>query len=629
MLFKRARRFAPPVRRWLPSFVVADSITVTSPVQYKTFQRSGSTGAISISGTYTGSPTSIEASFNGGAYSTIVASPAGGTFSGTLSAQAQGQGTLTVRFTNATSVSATVADVGIGDVFVIAGDSIAVGQGTNAQSYTHATLKAAKFTQSDTWGEGNDGIDTNTNIGSHWPLLATQIMASQSVPVAFISVGTGSTDVYTSGNDEWAKNNSAYAEMTAQVTASGVNAVKAVLFHLGPNAVVAASTPSQVDYNAALDTLAGNVAADLAGAPKTNLALFGEVTTGSPPDRRAAIDNIRAAILEAWDDNSNIEPGPVLIDGDYSDGVHPKSDAELLQVAKRWWAALQDTYYSGSNGRGPRLSLAMWNVARDELTVTFDRTLKTGLTFGLGAWIVNDDGTPMTISGIAYHGTDPAAIVITTSAAASGASGTTTVTLASSNDAAGVVIPTSADISMATGAAIQLPAEPIYAAAVAESATAAISAAAGTSTASAIAGASTAASGISAAAGVSTAGTLAGVTGTGATIGTAAGAATASTIAGASTAAAAISAASGVSNAGALAGSAVGDSSAISPAAGVASAQIVVGASFAAASIGAATGASTCSALVGGGGLVILSAPPLGHGSTGRNRPRQLSTRTR
>ena len=468
MLFKRARRFAPPVRRWLPSFVVADSITVTSPVQYTTFQRSGSTGSISISGTYTGSPTSIEASFNGGAFSTIVASPAGGVFSvAMLSGQAQGQGTLEVRFTNATSVSATVADVGIGDVFVVAGDSITDGRATNAQSYTHATLKATAFNQSDAWINGNDPIDIHAANGSHWPLLATQIMASQSVPVAFISVGTGSTDVAGSSN-QWAKNNSAYAEMTAQVTASGVNAVKAVLFHLGPNAVVNASTLSQATYNTALDTLASDVATDVAGAPKTNIGLFGEVTTGTPPDRRAAIDNIRAAVVEAWGDNANVKPGPVLVDSDYSDGVHPKSDAELLQVAKRWWAALQDTYYSGSNGRGPRLSSAMWNVARDELTITFDRTLKTGLTFGSGAWIVSDDGTPMTISGIAYHGTDPAAIVITTSAAASGASGTTTVTLASSNDAAGIVIPTSGDISMASGADIQLPAEPIYAEAVAE-----------------------------------------------------------------------------------------------------------------------------------------------------------------
>lgn len=187
----------------------------------------------------------------------------------------------------------------------------------------------------------------------------------------------------------------------------------------------------------------------------------------------------------------------------------------------------------------------------------------------------------------------------------------------------------------------------------------AISAAAGASTASALAGASTAAAAITAAAGASTASTLIGVAGTGSTIGTAAGAATASalagtstaatalssasgnstasSLAGASTAAAAISAAAGTSTASTLVGSTVGNSSAISPAAGAASAQIIVGASFAAAAIGVAAGSATCNAMASSGGVVVLSASPIGHGpamssrpsNTGGRRPSQLNGRTR
>lgn len=445
----------------------ASGITITTPNQYEVHQRSGSTGSIQISGTYTGSPTAIEASFNGGAYSTIVASPTGGTYSGTLTAQAQGQGTLTVRFTNDTAINATQAYVGIGDVFVVAGDSISEGRGTSAQSYTHATLKAGKFREDDAWAEGNDGIDTGTSSGSHWPLLATHIMASQGVPVAFVSCGTGSTDVAGS-NNQWAKNNSGYAGLTAQVTDSTASGIKGVLMHLGPNAVVNASTLSLATYNTALDTLASNLAADVVGAPKLNIGIFGQVTTGSPPDRRAAIDNIRGAILQAHGDNSNIKPGPVLIDQSYSDGVHPATNTQLQQVADRWWIALSETYYGGSGGRGPRLSSAMWNAGRNQLTVTFDRTLKTGLTFSTAPWIVKDNGSAMTVSGVAYHGTNASAIVITTSAAAVGAAGTTTLTFASSNDAAGVVVPLSADITLPTASTTQIPAEPIYSATVAE-----------------------------------------------------------------------------------------------------------------------------------------------------------------
>jgi len=450
-----------------PDTTPANSLSVSSPVQYKTFQRSASTGSITISGSHSGATEDIEASFNGGAYQTIATAVVAGSFSGTLTGQAQGQGTLTVRKKVSTTASATVANVGIGDVFVVGGDSRAVGQATNAQSYAHATLKATRYNEADTWGLANDPVDTSTNIGSHWPLLATQIMADQGVPVAFISVGTGSTDVAGSHN-EWTKNNSGYANLVQQVTDSGVNAVKAVLMLLGPNAVVNASTISKVTYNAAIDTMVGNLVTDVPGAPKVMIDVCGEVATGSPPDRRSALDNIRGAIIEAWGDNANVLPGPCLIEQDYADGVHFATDAAELEVAKRTWIALKAALYGGSGGRGPRLSSAQWNAGRNQLTVVFDRSLKTGLTFGTAAWIVKDSGTPMTISSIAYHGSNPAALVITTSAAAVGSNGTTTLTFASGEDAKGLVVPLSTDITVASGAAVQIPAEPIYAAAVSD-----------------------------------------------------------------------------------------------------------------------------------------------------------------
>lgn len=449
----------------------AESLTLTTPKQYEVHQRSGSTGSIQISGTVGGSTEDIEASFNGGAYATIASAVAPGSFSGTLTTQGQGQGTLTVRKKTTTSTAATVADVGIGDVFVVGGDSISEGRGTNAQSYAHATLKAGKFTQADAWGNGNDGIDTGTSNGSHWPLLATHIMEDQGVPVAFVSVGTGSTDVAGSANT-WAKPGAEYTGLTNQVTDSTVSGVKAVLMHLGPNAVVNASTLSQVTYNAALDTLASNIATDVAGAPKLHIGIFGEVSTGSPPDRRAALNNLRAAIIEAQGDNANVKPGPCLIELNYSDGVHPQSDAHLQAVANRWWIALKESLYSGSGGRGPRFSSASWNGARNQLTVVFDRTLKTGLTHATGAWQVSDNGSAMTVSSIAYHGTNGAALVFTMSAAAVGAANTTTVTFASGDDAVGQVVPMSADITLPGAAGTtQIPAEPFYAQAAGETAT--------------------------------------------------------------------------------------------------------------------------------------------------------------
>ena len=441
-------------------------LTISTPSAFEVHQRSGTTGSIQITGSVTGSTEDIEASFNGGAYVTIASSVAPGAFSGTLTGQAQGMGTLTVRKKVTIAESATVANVGIGDVFVVGGDSISEGRGTNAQSFG-GSINAACFRQDNLWKIGNDAVDTGTSIGSHWPILARRIMDDQSVPVAFISVGTGSTDVAGS-NNQWAKPNSSYGQLTTQVTNSTVASVRGVLMHLGPNAVVNATTLSKATYNTAIDTLAANLAADVVSAPKLHLGIFGEVSTGSPPDRVAALNNLRGAILEAHGDNANVLPGPVLIELDYTDGVHPLSDTQLQTVANRWWVALKASLYGGSGGRGPRLTSAVWNAGRTQLTVTFDRNLKTGLSHATQCWAISDNGIAMTISSVAYGG-GANDLVITTSAAATGPGGTSTLTFAGGDTAVGRVVPMSADITLPGGAGVtQIPAEPIYAAAVTE-----------------------------------------------------------------------------------------------------------------------------------------------------------------
>jgi hypothetical protein len=439
------------------------SLTISTPAAFEVHQRSGTTGTIQITGSVSGSTEDIEASWNGGAYVTIATAVPPGTFSGSLTGQAQGQGTLTVRKRVTIAESATVLNVGIGDVFAVGGDSISDGRGTNAQVYTHGSLKAARFVS----GAWSELIDTGPGAGSHWPILATRILADQGVPVAFIRTGVGSTDV-SGSNNQWAKPNSAYSGMTTAATNSTAASVRGVLMHLGPNAVVNASTISRATYNAAIDTLASNLGADIAGAPKLHLGIFGEVSTGSPPDRVAALNNLRGAILDAHGDNANVLPGPVLIELDYTDGVHPLSDAQLQAVANRWWVALKASLYGGSGGRGPRLSSAVWNLARTELTVTFDRALKTGLSHATQPWAISDNGSAMTISSVAYGG-GANDLVITTSAAATGPAGTSTLTFAGGDTAVGRVVPMSADITLPGAAGVtQIPAEPIYAATVGE-----------------------------------------------------------------------------------------------------------------------------------------------------------------
>lgn len=125
-----------------------------------------------------------------GPFTTIDTSPPSGTFSGTLTAEVVGQGSINVRFSNDTGVSGSVNNVGVGDIFIISGQSNASGRGNTLNNYTHATLKAGLFDNDDTWKELADATDSNSGQtdgvssdgiakGSPWPLIYWQIMGYQ------------------------------------------------------------------------------------------------------------------------------------------------------------------------------------------------------------------------------------------------------------------------------------------------------------------------------------------------------------------------------------------------------------------------------------------------------------------
>ncbi|MFA5376336.1 MAG: sialate O-acetylesterase [Dehalococcoidia bacterium] len=420
------------------------TITLTSPVAYQCIQRDGSDqAAISISGTYTGTPEAIEASWDGGAYATIDAAPADGTFSGSLADQAAGQGALVVRFTDDTDVTDTSDYIGIGDIFLVVGDSIAEGRG-QLQTHDHATLKPSVFNQNDTWTEANDPCDSNTSLGSHWPILAKHLMDEIELPVAFVTTGTGSTDV--AGNTQWVQGNSAYVEMQAQAAACGTS-FRAILAHWGPNAV--SSSLSQATYNAALDEWISDVQADVQADINLYLGIFGEVTTVS-----GVRDTLRYAIMEAWADNASIGYGPNLIEQDYIDNVHPTTDTHLLVVGNRWAAALITQLYGGSGGRGPRATSVTTSGATAVIAVNEDlEAAKSGYT--AGAWSLTDGSGTRTITSV----TRTATREITVTVSGADLAGAVTVVFASESTSVGATVPTKL-YTLPDTSTVSLPLEP-------------------------------------------------------------------------------------------------------------------------------------------------------------------------
>lgn len=376
------------------------ALLLTRPMTNQIRQRTAAnTGSIEITGGYLGSPTAIEARWGDGAWQVVDAAPRDGAFRGVLANLPAGQRRLEVRFANQTTVDTAREHVGIGDVYVVAGQSNASGAAWNNQTWSHATLFPGIYGNDDQWhvladpfdaAAGQvDTVSSDGNIvgGSVWPLVATRAMADLGVPVAFVPTSKRGSKI-----SQWQRNvlspfarTSLYGNMAAKIQAMG--GAKAVLFWQGESDAV--DNVPGATYRSLLQRFAADVRTDF-GLPVV-VAQIGDVTNVSP----ASLDAIRVAQGELWA-TGDVTPGPSLYDINLTDdgggdGVHFRSDADLATAATRWWAAMQQGLYGTGDGRGPRLASAVLNAARTELTVRFtDATLPlepasaTGFTVRLG-----------------------------------------------------------------------------------------------------------------------------------------------------------------------------------------------------------------------------------------------------
>ena len=270
---------------------------------------------------------------------------------------------MQVRWQDTPSQWASVGYVGIGDVYVIAGQSNASGRGTNLQSYSHSWLKAGLFGNDYKWKELADATDDGTGqidnvsadglggtfgaYGSYWPLLATQMMAARGVPVAFIPTSKGGTSILGNSTPDWhiptthTDRTTLYGSMIYRAQQMP-NGVRAVLWHQGEQdmgTAAAGTGMAQATYSANLTALANAVYADI-GAPLIPAKL--QVCSAVNSANEALINN---AIGAAWG-TGHIVTGPDLSAlTDDGDGFHLKTDGKLQSAADLWWSALSGAGY--------------------------------------------------------------------------------------------------------------------------------------------------------------------------------------------------------------------------------------------------------------------------------------------
>lgn len=311
------------------------SIGITTPVAYQMHQRGTTTGSIAITGTYSGLVSGgIEASFNGGAYQTIAAAPTGGTYSGTLTGQAVGQGTLSVRFTDSHATVATKPTVGIGDIYLVIGDSNHSGRATTStvQASSSNGLVGIEFGRDNTWKPHQESITTTGSFdapngqGSYFGALSTLIMNTAAVPVAFVPGAQGSTtltqwSVVSNGNNPFWQYGAA---LTQAQGAGGV--CKAVLCLLGTNVDALDATQSTDAYNAIINAYKAALGC------KTVVYL----AVGANAANNTAVANVLAG-------NADALAGPTFV-GAWS-GTHYLTASDINVAAGRAWTALQPLFY--------------------------------------------------------------------------------------------------------------------------------------------------------------------------------------------------------------------------------------------------------------------------------------------
>lgn len=239
----------------------AAELTLTSPRDFQVVQRTTPTkGTLRIAGTLSedmAGEATVETRLVGGkgdaAWQRLNAKVNGRAVSGALEAPAGGWWRLEVRVSHAGKVLASggVEHVGVGEVFVVAGQSNSGNYG--AEKQTPQTGRVAAFDGTN-WHLANDPQPgAGGKGGSFMPPLGDALAKKFDVPIGFVACGIGATSVREwlpkgatfpnpptltgrveqLADGEWASKGAAFDMFVARMKALGPHGFRAVVWHQG------------------------------------------------------------------------------------------------------------------------------------------------------------------------------------------------------------------------------------------------------------------------------------------------------------------------------------------------------------------------------------------------------------
>jgi hypothetical protein len=379
-----------------------------------------------------------------GAVRATVRCGAGGRFVARLEDLPAGQADLEVRSARLPGVVCRRACVGVGDVYVIAGQSNASGRSRTLFTYSSEVLRATLFGNDDRWRELRDPVDSADGQidgvsrdgvagGSVWPEVATVLLAQERVPVAFVPCARSNSEIA-----QWSPRCRAragrvtlYESLARRVAAVG-GRVRAVLWWQGERDARYLTPPSV--YRAALERLSEALWRDVR-APMV-VAQIGDFDARYSA---SGIDAVRSAQERAWS-RPHIVQGPVLYDIDLENEIHFVAPDDVGLAARRWAAAILGGVLRKGAGATPRLLRAELAAGdAPEIILTADSALAPAAD--LQGFVVCAAGRSLPVESVSAEGERAIRLTLP-----SGAEGPYSVSLGEGRSAAGAAVPT--DISI-------------------------------------------------------------------------------------------------------------------------------------------------------------------------------------
>lgn len=364
---------------------VAATISIDNPAERKVYNGVSGSATVSFSGTYTGADENVEIQIErvvGGAvevaWTTIAASPTGGTWAGSVSIPRGGWYAAKVRKATTTDVTAqTTSTWGVGLIVGGLGQSHLQEnstEGTGTPEDRASDVETSTIAAMDTTGQGRIG-------------LVNALIAACDCPVTYIEKGVSGTTAdywYTAGAPT-----TPYNTWADRVDAAG-GELSALVWWQGD--ADAQSSITREDYIADVEAVEAQVQADF-GAPLTVVVNLGRYGSGSD-SRWTLIRQAHVALVEASADRRGVVTVDVTQDGDNQH--FPAASHEILgeRIAQCIAEYVGDAAYS----RGPVITSATYSGADVVVTLSHDGGADISPSSSITGIDVLDNGTPATIT---------------------------------------------------------------------------------------------------------------------------------------------------------------------------------------------------------------------------------------